>query len=149
MKKSCPVVRFVVHTINSTDIRSATIEALVNGKQVGKAGVVKDRSKPPYVWNIWVDPKTQRCGIGTKLYEQAASYACKALREPLHSDRLRTAMSDGFWAKQVAKGRASCATRTTKPSGKLDPKQPIIGRSGCERFRLTCPAPVDLSRRKK
>ena len=159
--KKCPIIKFKRSEPPKnyyTEIRGALIEATVGGQSVGKVIVVKEGGGVPYVSFIRVEPEMQRCGLGTKLYEQAASYTCKAFKEPLHSDRERTAMSDGFWAKQVVKGRAACVSRMrNRPEvyesesywSIFNPEDPAIGRSGCERYKLTCPAPKDLSRRKR
>jgi hypothetical protein len=44
--------------------------------------------------------------IGTTLYETAGRLACKVARKPLVSDWRRSPMAEGFWKKQVGKGRA-------------------------------------------
>ncbi len=51
-----------------------------------------------------VDEAHQRKGVGTKLYEIAAAEACK--HGALLASRSRSKMSDGFWKKQIKKGRA-------------------------------------------
>ena len=45
------------------------------------------------------------CGIGTRLYEALAQYACRNRLEMV-SDRTLFAPSKAFWQKQVRKGRA-------------------------------------------
>ena len=51
----------------------------------------------------------RRCGYGTKLYEKMRDVACD-YGVPLASDRIRSEFSDGFWRKQLRKGRAKCAS---------------------------------------
>jgi GNAT superfamily N-acetyltransferase len=95
---------------------------------------------------IHVDPNHRRCGIGTRLY--AAAFACDENRT-LGSDSQRTAFSEGFWQKQVNKGRARCATEWAHRVY-ADPTQ-AAPRGGCEYYVLTapCPAPkLDRRRRK-
>jgi hypothetical protein len=53
----------------------------------------------------YADVKEPGCGMGTRLYEAIAREACdRGLR--MRSDRMLTNYSEGFWRKQVEKGRA-------------------------------------------
>lgn len=84
-----------------------------------------------------VSPKVRRRGIGTQLYQEAARVACDDYGLPLASDRStsRSRSAEGFWKKQGKKKRARC-----------------VGDSGskrCETWVLSCPAPVDLSGRRR
>lgn len=82
-------------------------------------------------------------GIGTKMYEHAAKLACRA-RAPLASDATRTKYSEGFWAKQAKKGRATCVARSggvRLEAGTFEPK----GRWSCKHYSLSCPAPRSLA----
>lgn len=73
-----------------------------------------------------IEVEHKREGIGTRLYEEAAYYACEQFGKPLASlDWQRSAAADGFWKKQIAKGRA------THDAAK-------------GRTTLTCPPPVSL-----
>lgn len=93
----------------------------------------------------------RRCGLGTRLYEAAAAWACTA-GHPLRSDASRSAMSEGFWAKQVQKGRAVCAVPAIAWEHDAPPFRTIAGRGNCEYYRLTapCPAPaLDGPRRQR
>lgn len=96
---------------------------------------------PFYVERVDVDPKFQRCGIGTQLYTLAARAAC-AKRMKLSSDIVRTAMSDGFWQKQVKKGRARCVSTADPVIAERAEREdvedwiPRYGRSGCDRYEL-------------
>ncbi len=123
--------------------------------------VVVDRHrwlKRSYVSGITVLQSLQHCGIGTALYQEAAKTACGTFRLPLHSDRERSPEADGFWQKQLRKGRATCIAPLENPNADYHDKHlvehggkpdgsPREGRSGCEAYKLTCPAPQDLSRR--
>lgn len=93
---------------------------------------------------IDVHPSMQRCGVATKLYERAASIACKEGGSPLRSDTERTAYSQGFWDKQVRKGRATCVEQTpqTYPAGD---SESVEGRGNCLYYKLKCPAPKSLA----
>lgn len=72
--------------------------ALLRADRVGDALQVKA---------IQVDASLQRCGVGTRLYEEIAKVACAEGRT-LRSDRRRTGYSEAFWRKQASKGRATC-----------------------------------------
>lgn len=95
---------------------------------------------------IMVEKKYRRCQLATRMYEAAATYACRH-GHALQSDTLRSVASQGFWAKQTDKGRAKCAKR----AGVFEAPQhdgPHYGRGGCDHYRLTtCATPVDLSGR--
>lgn len=90
-----------------------------------------------------------RCGLGTRLYETALREACqRGLR--LTSDRTRSDASEGFWRKQVAKGRARCV----RPGGASrfifdleTGESEIDGTWDCTQYEMveTCPAKIDLS----
>jgi GNAT superfamily N-acetyltransferase len=67
-------------------------------------------------------------GLATKLYEAAAQEACKR-GAPLASDSVRFPGSDGFWRKQLRKGRA----------------RDVFDKRGQQRFALSCPAPSSLA----
>lgn len=120
-KKACPVLQFVRSPAPiSLSIKGQRIEAWAGKKAVGALTLVK-RTEPvsyavsgvPYVSHIEVDDKHQRCGVGTQLYQQAAKLVCAMFRQPLHSDRQRSKSAQGFWSKQVAKGRAVCVRAAT------------------------------------
>jgi GNAT superfamily N-acetyltransferase len=144
---TCPVVTFRRRSPpKGSGIRGVLIEAVADKRDVVGHIIVVKENDVPYVSDIRVLPQLQRCGLGTKLYEQAAQFACKAFKKPLHSSIERSAMSDRFWQKQVAKGRAVCVARTHEPPAEQPDWVPVPGRSGCVRYRLTCPAPTDLSK---
>jgi GNAT superfamily N-acetyltransferase len=144
-RETCPVITFEKMRARG----SALIRAYAGDESVGEVFLEKDPvGNVPYVANIRVKPELQRCGVGTQLYEQAAQFACRVFRKPLHSDIYRSEMTDRFWQKQVQKGRAVCVTKVPRSMVEkgLPPDAFAIGRSGCKRYRLMCPAPPVLSR---
>ena len=90
---------------------------------------------------IEIDEDYQRCGLGTKLYEAAARWACASGRQ-LRSDEVRSAASDGFWRKQAAKGRAVCAPATKTDWRERTGPGVIWERGGCAYYTLTTPCPT-------
>lgn len=92
---------------------------------------------------VTVDDRYQRCGVGTRLYEAALAAACEqGLR--LASDTQRTDGSEGFWQKQVAKGRAQCVS--SAPADRLNERWGPEGTWSCGRFAMleTCPSSPSL-----
>ena len=86
------------------------LHAKVGGRVVGELEAwASNDGKSLIVDKIAVGPRGH--GIGTKLYEAAASWGCNTLGKPLASDQQRTAFSEGFWQKQVRKKRARCEWR--------------------------------------
>ena len=153
-KSKCPRLRFEV-TAGQFDDEHVRIKAL-NGKRL--VGVVaiglrtgkdsKSRSvNAPFVSLVSVTENLQRCGLATRLYTKAAKYACDNLRRPLQSDTLRTAASDGFWRKQVSKGRAGCVQAANDTyAKKADPTMAIEGRNKCAFYTLkSCAGAADLT----
>lgn len=67
---------------------------------------VRDGQRVMKVRNIEVNPKHQRKGLATKLYQAAAKAACEEGRVLVSNDRQIGAHSNDFWLKQAAKGRA-------------------------------------------
>lgn len=99
------------------------------------------------VGDVRVLPSYQRCGVGTQLYTRAAAIA-RERGVPLYSDTARTEASQGFWEKQVRKGRAKCAR---KGSGarkiRMTPGRDIVeerGKWACQQYVLK-PEATDLS----
>lgn len=101
--------------ITLMDGRSSVARIGVNGLVEGGVMMVR---------RIDVVPGSRRQRIGTSLYERAAKVACKEYGIPLASDTSRSAMADGFWKKQEAKGRAVRIN---------------------DRYVLTCPSPASLA----
>jgi GNAT superfamily N-acetyltransferase len=99
------------------------------------------------VTSIAVNLEERRHKIGTRLYERAAKLVCERHAVPLASDTYRSAYSDGFWQKQVRKGRATCLGKLPYKTkfAKGDAANSEYGRSGCKRYILTCPAPPSLA----
>jgi len=121
----------------------------------GELGYIKLSrvEKTPMVEHVRVRAELHRSGLGTKLYEAAAKAACELFEHPLVSDEKRSAADDGFWQKQVRKGRARCVRKLKMSAWDRDfapPEKSIFGRSGCAFYQLkACPAPVSLAGRKR
>lgn len=122
------------------------LHAKIGGETVGEleAWTIRD-GKSVNVSSIAVGPRGR--GVGTKLYESAAAWACRVGR-PLASDEKRSAFSDAFWKKQVRKKRARCAWRLTGEEARTaredekysNDEHSIWARGGCVRYVLTrCP----------
>lgn len=168
--KACPRFRFVrtkrhdVETDPKSPLRAVRIQAFStapgqDNNEMGSVFIKRGEGpKHVFVSSIAVLQSLERCGIGTALYQEAAKVACNTFRAPLHSDRERSLKAEGFWQKQVRKGRAACTGPAKTPSGDPLPADyvraatgdgPIRGRNGCNDYKLTCPAPKDLSGLKK
>ena len=91
----------------------------------------------------FVEVKKKGIGVGTKIYEKAAAFACSH-GAPLASDEVRTAAAQGFWTKQARKGRATCL-RGSGRATKLSKTWKEAGQWGCGQYVLTCPAPKSLA----
>lgn len=152
--KSCPRLRFRIvkppfYTSEGVVLRG--IEAhradlKANDNPVGMVNVRQDNGGAPRVTYIGVSEQYQRCGVGTQLYERAAQLACKTFKKPLRSDVERSAMADGFWQKQVRKGRAVCLDTVSAREDDGYDAIPAHGRSGCYQYALLkCPAPPSLA----
>jgi hypothetical protein len=147
---SCPRPRIRRSALGLPHKRRHLFELTVDGDP--KAGELvgafdEQDGRPVFqVLGIGVRTKYARCGLGTKLYEAAARFACTQ-GAVLQSDFSRTPKSQGFWAKQTAKGRAVCAV-PVDPDIQLDITQdgPDYGRGGCGAYQLkACPAPRSLA----
>lgn len=105
--------------------------------------------RDPYVSWVHVKSDLQRCHLATRLYERLAADVCATYRKPLASDTERSAPSEAFWMKQVAKGRASCVE--TSDERRLNPASAdiIVGRGGCLYYQLKSCAVRDLSAARK
>jgi hypothetical protein len=96
-----------------------------------------------------------RCGLGTKIYEQALQLACEK-NARLASDVARSDAAEGFWRKQVRKGRARCYRRTA-PGIKVayDYEQRRFAETdekwSCNRYlmREACPPEMSLKGRRR
>jgi GNAT superfamily N-acetyltransferase len=80
---------------------------------------------------IRVHSAFRRRRVGTQLYQAAAHEACRQGR-PLESDRSLAINALRFWEKQVHKGRAVFQADANRRT-----------------FLLRCPAPADLSGRRR
>lgn len=83
---------------------SVRVEAVTRSHPMAKATGSQEFLEPGW---IEVPARYQRCGIGEQLYTYLAKLA-KASKIPLASSFERSERSEGFWAKQHAKGRAVC-----------------------------------------
>lgn len=119
-------------------------EIVDKGRSVARVTLKNDLG--PTIGYIEVDDVYQRRGLATKLYEAAAKEACRWLKSPLYSDYERSAAAQAFWEKQVRKGRATCERPWGTRAAVGPAYDSIIGRGGCWRYKLTCPAPASLAR---
>lgn len=121
------------------------VQAHLHGREVGYMELeeVEGPRDQRLLKVAFVEVKKKSIGIGTKLYEKAAAFAC-ARKRPLASDDARTSAAQGFWLKQARKGRATClrgsgrATALTKGYGEK-------GLWACGQYALSCPAPRSLA----
>jgi len=113
-----------------------TFRAYTDGQEVGyldayrypDTGVLKPAL-------IEVNPEIRRCGVNTRLHNEAARYACDEGLTVI-SDQYRTPNTEKFWVKQRQKGRAECLPGKgyeISPEGDMDR---VVGTWACERYRL-------------
>lgn len=85
---------------------------------------------------------------GTRLYEHGARHACAASGRGLVSDYRRSDAAEGFWRKQVEKGRARCMMKQ-RPGFRYDPKtHEMKPHWPCFMYELLCPVPASLDGRR-
>ena len=139
MAKSCPRYTFEVKPYRDGKGFEALAFADPYEPAVGRVSARKsDYYKTLRVEESWVNEKHRSCGLGTKLYERIAKASCQKFKKGLMSDTARSEFSEGFWKKQVNKGRARCVVEAMSKHD--DPETGIVyGRSGCESYQLTCP----------
>lgn len=143
MAVSCSLIKYRLRKAGTSVIAEATDAArdfLAGDLSAGYP--FGDKSKEFTIGLIHVHKDYRRCGIGTKLYEMVAQGACD-LGARLTSDQYRSEASEGFWAKQVKKGRARCI-KSADPDwvSTTDPTftAPRYGRGNCDRYELIgCP----------
>lgn len=146
---SCPrfKIRAVEYGWSKDKPTAADFEMTVGVRHVGRL-MTSVQGNSLEVTSIAIDdPNQRRCGLGTKLYEAAAKWGCERGLK-LTSDVLRSTDSQGFWEKQVKKGRARCmvgAPSTTSATG----PGPRMGRGGCGMYQLVSCDTTDLSRRRR
>lgn len=129
--------------------------AKIGDRTVGElSAFTTSHHKVVQVDNIAVGPR--RAGIGTRLYEAAATWACRRAGKPLASDEKRSGYAQAFWEKQVRKRRARCERRVSAIADRAERRairedlayepesKPAFGRGGCVRYVLKCPAPKTL-----
>ena len=96
------------------DKGSVLADLYVGTQHIGRfiAGKIKSQRRLQ-VAHAFVLPDWERRGLGTKGYEALASWAC-ANNFVLTSDQARTDASEGFWKKQLTKGRAEYDSESRK-----------------------------------
>lgn len=133
---------------HSKDHIGRHIFAVLDGDRVAGTLTVTERRSFVQVGQLDVMYSYRRKGVATKLYTHAAKFACRKFGKPLASDDVRSVGSQGFWRKQLKKGRATCVD--TSGAYGYDPES---GRSTrrkihkCAVFALSCPAPPSLKGR--
>ena len=120
------------HVLTAYQGRKAVGHMELEPTKAGKSGILRV---------AFAEVETPGQGIGTKMYERAARFACSK-GMPLGSDKLRTKYSEGFWKKQASKGRATCVVRRGGVALSTDFYEK--GRRSCGHYALTCPAPRSL-----
>jgi len=124
--------------------KPVTFVATAHGSQVGYLDTYRYPEKNELKAGlIEVDPTVRRCRLGTRLYMAASQYACDE-GLVMVSDVYRTEMSEGFWSKQRARGRAACdigAGYKLSAEGDMDT---VIGTWPCRRYALRR-CQIDLS----
>lgn len=145
MKRACPRLHF--KRIDLRDPAGRILATRIEARTKAKGplvGAITLRNGIR-VSHIAVEPAMQRCGVATRLYERAAKIACVEHNTPLKSDIERSKAAQGFWEKQVDKGRARCVEPEQRTEAFVD-DAPTTGRGGCSDYELTCPAPTSLAR---
>ena len=118
------------------------LTAYAPGRQRGYVEQWRGEGPLKFVVVTMVEVGERRKGYGTKLYEKAARLACKHFGVPLVSDTTgdRSTMAEGFWQKQLRKGRArKLHFIPDDPSG-ASPRRRVH-----TRYALRCPAPASLA----
>lgn len=144
MALSCK--RITYETIRGESNSAVMVIARDGDREVGRIAAGLEFGRPPFsTAHVVVKPDVQRCGVGTRLYEIAAQGACD-MGYKLASDSYRSSMSQGFWAKQMKKGRARCISTAdpviTEQQEREFPTdaEARYGRGGCDRYELVaCP----------
>lgn len=87
-----------------------TVSAFAQSKEIADARAYflpsSEGGPALVVSEIGVDEKHRGCGVATRMYEALAKEACR-VGVPLVSDQAISEGSQGFWNKQVRKGRAT------------------------------------------
>ena len=146
----CPRLRFERTFVAGGGMEGFGITAFAGKRQVGVIFTRRD-DRDSYVSWIEVDPSRRRCGISTKLYEEAARAVCEKYGRPLAVDTERTASTQAFWEKQVQKGRAICVESAPADRRRVAPKpeDAVEGRGGCLYYQLKSCQISDLSGRRR
>lgn len=145
--KACPPLRFFAQSEPGREPGNTRVAISVkdtDGELVADADLMlRKREKRATVDYIRVNREFERCGVGTKIYEKMLEIAC-ATGMRFTSDISRTDASEGFWRKQVKKGRARCV-KNGGPGDKLNERFDKVGFWECERYELKERCPVDRS----
>jgi GNAT superfamily N-acetyltransferase len=141
----CPALTFhrgiSFANIKVTALAGTTFVGELRAQGHPGSGIDHDRFA---VYDIFVEPVYQRCGVATRLYEIAARHACDN-DAVLASDSTRSDEADSFWVKQVAKGRAQCV-RLRDPASAQRLRKTV---QKCAYYALkSCPVET-LSRRRR
>ena len=142
MKRACPALTIRAQRLRGAGTPGQRFEATApTGARLGTLFTEEPPNAAIMVGGVHVLPMYRGCGVATKLYEAAAAWACREGR-PLRSDEARTAMTQSFWAKQVARKRAVCAEPGIQLERDAPPTEAIFGRGGCAYYQLTAPCPA-------
>lgn len=155
--KLCPPLTFKCEGA-VTEKSGLECRAFRDGEEVGRIDLAQAQEGDEPIEGLlqvsmvraFVDrPSEARCGVGTRLYEFAATEACRQGMR-LSSDTNRTRHSEKFWKKQVEKGRAECVYKSKKGRRGADELDEHLGATGrrwrCRRYALkSCPSVIDLS----
>lgn len=141
MSKACPPLKMDC----KSDKYGVTCRARTSGGTVGQIHLsrIRDHDDLLEVRFIQIEKSSRRCGIGTKLYEEAARLAAEQGKR-MASDTSRTRATQRFWEKQVEKGRAQCiqAGLAVKLNENLEQMR---GRWKCKRFAMRTLKPGSLA----
>lgn len=129
--------------------RMVYIAAHKGNRVVGEMWIERGKFADRLVTHVnAINVTDKRCGIGTRLYEHAAKIACREFGAPLASDVQRSGFAQGFWKKQVDKGRAKCVVKTDASATRWFEK-PVEGRGGCWFYQLKSCGVTSLARARR
>lgn len=97
--------------------KSIEFTRVCDGKDVGSIYIVKRTilgKRRFVVRSIDVSSTVRRMGHATRLYEQAAQYACSKGNVLVSAERTPGAHSNDFWQKMAAKGKARVLGRSNR-----------------------------------
>lgn len=145
-KRACPIIRWDVQTnkvftAEGLPYRSTEIFGYgPDDTRLVKGELTDDPLMTPggtmMVAYSYTHKDYRRCGFGTKLYERMRQIACDRGKR-LASDTTRTKFSEGFWRKQVSRGRAKCLFKPRRWQRGEIPEDSSCGQYALKR---ACPA---------